>query len=84
LYYCCTYLFPDLGLRYDSLPYSRNGLASRLPSRTYAGLKFSKNIQTSTSLPLSLFGTAKIHQKTLCASIFLTFFSKIFQAFDNQ
>ena len=49
LYYCCTFLFPVLGLRYDSLvPYSRNGLASRLTVSDFMlASSFQRTSQTS-------------------------------------
>ena len=56
LYYCCTFNYPVKGSAMI-LPYSRNGPASRLPSRTYAGLKFSKNIQT------------QLHYRSLCLGL---------------
>ena len=84
LYYCCTFLFPVLGLRYDSLfltggPRLLGGPARLLAS--YAGLKLSKNCSTfPLCFPSSVRSktAAKVQPFFILASLFSLFFQKIF------
>ena len=80
LYYCCTFLFPVLGLRYDSLLFLtlETVRASRLTASDLCWPQAFKELPKLAffTFPLSLFGTAKVQPFFILASFFWSFFSK--------